>query len=81
MKAALENRITGGFLSHILLICGVAEMAIANAKKHCVSVSVCGEAAADTESAKMYVYIGIRNLSMAPNAVLNVKSRLIEEFE
>ena len=57
------------------------EMTIANAKKHCVSVSVCGEAAADTESAKMYVYIGIRNLSMAPNAVLSVKSRLIEEFE
>ena len=55
MKAALENGITGGFLSHILLICGETEMTIATAKKHCVSVSVCGEAAADTESAKMYV--------------------------
>ena len=46
MKAALENGITGGFLSHILLICGETEMAIASAKKHCVSVSVCGEAVA-----------------------------------
>ena len=55
MKAALENGITGGFLSHTLLICGETEMTIANAKKYCVSVSVWGEAAADTESVKMYV--------------------------
>lgn len=57
------------------------EITVANAKKRQISVSVCGEAAADTESAKMYVHIGIRNLSMAPNAVLSVKSRLMEEFE
>ena len=56
MKAALENGITGGFLSHTLLICDETEMTIAKAKKYCVSVSVWGEAAADTESAKMYVY-------------------------
>ena len=55
MKAALENGITGGFLSYTLLICGETEMTIANAKKHCVSVSVCGEATADTESAKIYM--------------------------
>ena len=35
MKAALENGITGGFLSHILLICGETEMAIAKAKMLC----------------------------------------------
>ena len=33
MKTALENGITGGFLSHTLLICGETEMTIANAKK------------------------------------------------
>ena len=35
VKAALENGITGGFLSHTLLICDETEMAIANAKTLC----------------------------------------------
>ena len=35
MKAALENGIMGGFLSHILLTCGEREMTIANAKTLC----------------------------------------------
>ena len=35
MKAALENGIAGGFLSHTLLICGKTEMTMANAKTLC----------------------------------------------
>lgn len=56
------------------------EMTVENAKKHGLKVSVCGESAADFESAKLYIDKGIRILSMAQNAMLPIKERLIDEF-
>ena len=56
------------------------EMTVESAKKYGLKVSVCGESAADFESAKLYIDKGIRILSMAQNAMLPIKERLIDEF-
>ena len=56
------------------------ELTVENANKHGLKVSVCGESAADFESAKLYIDKGIRILSMAQNAMLPIKERLIDEF-
>lgn len=56
------------------------EITVENAKKYGLKVSVCGESAADFESAKLYIDKGIRILSMAQNAMLPIKERLIDEF-
>lgn len=58
----------------------LVEMTVQSAKKWGIKVSVCGESAADFESAKVYIEKGIRCLSMAQNAMLAIKQRLIEEF-
>jgi len=41
---------------------------------------VCGESAADFESAKTYIEKGVRCLSMAQNAMLPVKQYLLDAF-
>ena len=56
------------------------EMTVESAKKWGIKVSICGESAADFESAKVYIDKGIRCLSMAQNAMLPIKQRLIKEF-
>ena len=56
------------------------EMTVASAEKYGLKVSVCGESAADFESAKIYIDKGVRCLSMAQNAMLAIKERLIDEF-
>lgn len=56
------------------------EMTVQSAEKYGIKVSVCGESAADFESAKIYIEKGVRCLSMAQNAMLAIKERLIEEF-
>ncbi len=56
------------------------EMTVNNAKKHGIKVSICGESAADFESAKIYIEKGVRCLSMAQNAMLSIKQHIIDEF-
>ncbi len=56
------------------------EMTVSSAEKYGLKVSVCGESAADFESAKIYIDKGVRCLSMAQNAMLAIKERLIDEF-
>ncbi len=56
------------------------EMTVNSANKYGIKVSVCGESAADFESAKIYIDKGVRCLSMAQNAMLPIKERLIDEF-
>lgn len=56
------------------------ELTVNNAKKHGIKVSICGESAADFESAKIYIEKGIRCLSMAQNAMLPIKQHIIDEF-
>ena len=58
----------------------LVEMTVEAAKKWGIKVSVCGESAADFESAKIYIDKGVRCLSMAQNAMLAIKQRLINEF-
>ena len=58
----------------------LVEMTVESAKKYNLSVSVCGESAADFESAKVYIEKGVRCLSMAQNAMLPIKYHLIDEF-
>ena len=56
------------------------EITAANAKAAGIKVSVCGESAADAECAKIYAQLGVRCLSMAQNAMIPVKQRLMEEY-
>ncbi|MBQ7283711.1 MAG: phosphoenolpyruvate--protein phosphotransferase [Oscillospiraceae bacterium] len=56
------------------------EMTVRNAISYGIDVSVCGESAADFECAKIYIENGVRCLSMAQNAMLPIKQRLIDEF-
>ena len=56
------------------------EITVENAKKAGVKVSVCGESAADAICAQKYIDIGIRNLSMAQNAMIPVKQHLLEKY-
>lgn len=58
----------------------LVEMTVDSANKYGIKVSVCGESAADFESAKTYIEKGVRCLSMAQNAMLSIKERLIDEF-
>ena len=58
----------------------LVELTVNNARRYDIKVSVCGESAADFESAKLYIDKGIRILSMAQNAMLPIKERLIDEF-
>ncbi len=55
------------------------EITVLNAQAAGLKVSVCGESAADADCAKIYAQLGIRCLSMAQNAMMPVKQRLIEE--
>ena len=45
-----------------------------------IEVSVCGESAADPDSALLYARAGIRRLSMAAPAIAEVKERLLDEL-
>jgi len=58
----------------------LVEMTAQAAQKWGIKVSICGESAADFESAKIYIEKGVHCLSMAQNAMLPIKQRLLEEF-
>ena len=58
----------------------LVEMTAQAARKWDIKVSVCGESAADFESARLYIEKGVTVLSMAQNAMLAIKQRLAEEF-
>ena len=58
----------------------LVEITVENAKKASVKVSVCGESAADATCAKVYAELGVRILSMAQNAMIPVKQRLMEAY-
>ena len=58
----------------------LVEMTAQAAHRWDIKVSICGESAADFESAKLYIEKGVNALSMAQNAMLAIKQRLIEEF-
>lgn len=58
----------------------LVEMTVQNAAKYDIKVSVCGESAADFESAKLYIEKGVRCLSMAQKAMLPIKQMLLDEF-
>lgn len=56
------------------------EITVKNAKEAGVKVSICGESAADSECAKAYIDLGVRYLSMAQNAMIPIKQRLLEDY-
>ena len=58
----------------------LVELTVNNARRYDIKVSVCGESAADFESAKVYIEKGVRCLSMAQNAMHTIKERLTDEF-
>ncbi|WP_277668823.1 phosphoenolpyruvate--protein phosphotransferase [Caproiciproducens galactitolivorans] len=49
------------------------EMAARSAKKAGIWVGICGESAADTSLTEFYVKIGVRELSVTPSAVLELR--------
>lgn len=53
------------------------EMVVLAAQKHGLSVSVCGELAGHASATEMLVGIGIRELSVAPRLLLELKRRII----
>ena len=57
------------------------EITVNNAKAAGVKVSVCGESAADAACAIAYAQLGVRCLSMAQNAMIGVKQRMLEEYK
>lgn len=57
------------------------DMTVKNARAAGISVSICGESAADFESAKMYADLGVRCLSMAQNAMLPIKQYLLDIYK
>lgn len=57
------------------------DMTAKNARAAGIRVSVCGESAADFDSAKIYVELGIRCLSMAQNAMLPIKQHLLDLYK
>ena len=58
----------------------LVEMTVQAAEKWQIKVSICGESAADFESAKIYIDKGVHCLSMAQNAMIPIKQRLLGEF-
>ncbi|MBE6894713.1 MAG: phosphoenolpyruvate--protein phosphotransferase [Ruminococcaceae bacterium] len=68
------------FDSHHPAVVKLIEMVVQNANRYDIKVSVCGESAADFESAKTYIEKGVRCLSMAQNAMLPVKQYLLDAF-
>ena len=49
------------------------EMTVENGKKAGIWTGICGESAADTELTEFYVKIGVKELSVTPSAVLELK--------
>lgn len=67
--------------SFSLAVNTLIEMAVHAAQKNGISVSVCGESAANPSLAQHYVSMGIHTLSMAAVSLLEVKEFLMEEPE
>lgn len=57
------------------------EITVNNAKAAGIKVSVCGESAADAACAIAYTQLGVRCLSMAQNAMIGIKQRMLEEYK
>lgn len=57
------------------------EITVNSAKAAGIKVSVCGESAADAACAIAYAQLGVRCLSMAQNAMIGVKQRMLEEYK
>ena len=49
------------------------DMTVANAKKHGIWTSICGESAADAELLRFYLAMGVEELSVAPSSVLELR--------
>ncbi|MDF2722915.1 MAG: phosphoenolpyruvate-protein phosphotransferase, partial [Paenibacillus sp.] len=57
------------------------QLTVEAARRHGVSVSVCGELAGDADALPIWLGLGVHELSMAAHSILNVKSRLLESSE
>ncbi len=57
------------------------EMTVNNARAAGVKVSVCGESAADAACAIAYTQLGVHCLSMAQNAMIGIKQRMLEKYK
>ncbi|GAA3407192.1 phosphoenolpyruvate--protein phosphotransferase [Paenibacillus hodogayensis] len=57
------------------------KLTVEAAQKHGISVSVCGELAGDPDALPIWLGLGVHDLSMAAQSLLDVKSRLIESSE
>lgn len=56
------------------------EITVANAKEQGIKLSVCGESAADAQSAAIYADLGVRCLSMAQSAMIPIKQQLLDIY-
>jgi phosphoenolpyruvate-protein kinase (PTS system EI component) len=61
------------------LVMAAIERVIAAAKRHGVLVSVCGEAAADPETARRFIELGVDSLSASPALLPQLRMTLLAD--
>lgn len=52
------------------------DMTVKAADRHSIPVAVCGELASDPDAAEILIGLGVRDLSMSPSALADVKERI-----
>ncbi len=72
----MNHTISKMFDSRHPAVLRMIEMTVENGKKAGIWTGVCGESAADTELTQFYVKIGVKELSVTPPAVLELKKAI-----
>lgn len=77
MAADRNNVLTeNNYSPYALSFLRIIELAVNNAKKHNIPVSVCGEFASKTYNIPLLIALGIEKISVHPGAVLELKAYL-----
>jgi phosphotransferase system enzyme I (PtsI) len=72
----MNPSISNLFDSRHLAVLRMIELTAENAKKAGIWVGICGESAADTELTEFYIKAGVRELSVTPSAVLELRKKV-----
>ena len=75
----MDGRFTDYFTGSSDAVHRLIDMTVEAAERHGAEVCICGLSAEDPDRAVRYAKQGIRNLSMTPASMLQVKARLLEE--